>query len=112
MDTWIDYKFRTKYFVHWGDMDAAQHVNNLAYLRWAESARIELFEKSLLPLIEKAHDGKTTHCGKLPTKTPKNTKDEIHLLNLRQRLEEAVRSEDYELAAELRDKIKHMEEKS
>jgi protein arginine kinase activator len=71
----------------------------------------EFFEKSLLPLIEKAHDGKTTHCGKLPTKTPKNTKDEIHLLNLRQRLEEAVKSEDYELAAELRDKIKHMEEK-
>ena len=70
----------------------------------------EFFEKSLLPLIEKAHDGKTTHSGKLPSKTPKNTKDEIQLLNLRQRLEEAVGSEDYELAAELRDKIKQMEE--
>ncbi|MCP4262894.1 MAG: hypothetical protein GY774_36095 [Planctomycetes bacterium] len=70
----------------------------------------EFFEKSLLPLIEKAHDGKTTHSGKLPSKTPKNTKDEIQLLNLRQRLEDAVGSEDYELAAELRDKIKQMEE--
>jgi protein arginine kinase activator len=71
----------------------------------------EFFEKSLLPLIEKAHDGKTTHCGKLPTKTPKNTRDEIELLNLRQQLDEAVRGENYELAAELRDKIKQMEEK-
>lgn len=29
--------------IHWGDMDAAQHVNNLMYLRWTESGRIELF---------------------------------------------------------------------
>jgi protein arginine kinase activator len=71
----------------------------------------DLFEKSLLPLIEKAHDGKTTHCGKLPSKTPKNTRDELELLNLRRQLEEAVKSEDYELAAELRDKIKQMEDK-
>jgi acyl-CoA thioester hydrolase len=26
-------------------MDAANHVNNLIYLRWAESGRIEYFEK-------------------------------------------------------------------
>ncbi len=70
----------------------------------------EFFEKSLLPLIEKAHDGRTTHCGKLPLKTPKNTRDEIELLNLRQRLQDAVKSEDYELAAEMRDKIKKIEE--
>ncbi|NQT00966.1 MAG: UvrB/UvrC motif-containing protein [Planctomycetes bacterium] len=70
----------------------------------------EFFEKSLLPLIEKTHDGRTTHCGKLPSKTPKNTRDEIELLNLRQRLQDAVKSEDYELAAEMRDKIKKIEE--
>lgn len=29
--------------VAWGDMDAFQHVNNTVYLRWFESARIELF---------------------------------------------------------------------
>jgi acyl-CoA thioester hydrolase len=27
--------------VLWGDQDAFGHVNNLAYLRWAEAARIE-----------------------------------------------------------------------
>ena len=29
--------------VQWGDMDAAQHVNNVNYLRWGESARIGYF---------------------------------------------------------------------
>ena len=65
----------------------------------------EVFEKLLLPLIEKAHNGKTTHCGKLPSKTPQNTRKEIELINLRQQLQAAVQSEDYERAAELRDKI-------
>ncbi|MER3319054.1 MAG: acyl-CoA thioesterase [Allomuricauda sp.] len=31
--------------VQWGDMDAAQHVNNTVYLRWIESARIQMFRK-------------------------------------------------------------------
>ena len=31
--------------VQWGDMDAAKHVNNTIYLRWMESARIEMFQK-------------------------------------------------------------------
>ena len=38
------YKIKEKYPIHWGDMDAAQHVNNLMYLRWAESARIAYFK--------------------------------------------------------------------
>ena len=69
----------------------------------------DVFEKTLLTLIEKAHDGKTTHCGKIPLKTPKDTKKQMEMLNLRQQLEAAVISEDYELAAELRDKIKQNE---
>ena len=31
--------------VQWGEMDAAQHVNNVVYLRWSETARIGYFEK-------------------------------------------------------------------
>jgi len=65
----------------------------------------EVFEKSLLSLIEKAHDGKTHHCGKVPSKTPADTKKQIELMRLRQQLETAVNNEDYETAAELRDKI-------
>ena len=31
--------------VNWGDMDAFNHVNNIIYLRWCESARIALFQQ-------------------------------------------------------------------
>jgi len=65
----------------------------------------EVFEKSLLPLIKKAHDGRTVHCGKIPSRTPANAKRQIELLNMRQQLQAAVQNEDYELAARLRDKI-------
>ena len=67
----------------------------------------EIFEKLLCPLIEKAHDGRTAHCGKIPSKTPKDTKSQMRLLKLRQQLETAVHKEDYELAAKLRDEIEH-----
>jgi len=69
----------------------------------------EVFEKSLLPLIKKAHDGQTVHCGKVPSKMPKDTKKQVKLTALRQQLEVAVQSEDYELAAKLRDKITQLE---
>jgi len=65
----------------------------------------EIFEKSLRPLIEKAHDGRTAHCGKLPSRIPQDSKKLIEIVNLRQQLEAAVQSEDYELAAKLRDKL-------
>jgi acyl-CoA thioester hydrolase len=29
--------------VQWGDMDALQHVNNVVYVRWGETARIDYF---------------------------------------------------------------------
>ena len=66
----------------------------------------EVFEKALSPLIKKTQDGKTVHCGKVPSKAPKDAKKQIKLLDLRQQLETAVQAEDYELAAKLRDKIK------
>ena len=31
--------------VLWGDMDGFGHVNNIIYLKWCETARIELFRK-------------------------------------------------------------------
>lgn len=39
-----DYPLQYQYLVQWGDMDAAQHINNLVYMKWAESARIKVFE--------------------------------------------------------------------
>ena len=39
-----DFPVLHRFPVHWGDMDSAQHVNNLVYLRWAETARVLYFE--------------------------------------------------------------------
>ena len=69
----------------------------------------EVFAKSLQPLIEKAHCGKISHRGKLPSRTPQDTRKQAELLNLRQQLDAAVQNEDYELAAQLRDKISEKE---
>lgn len=65
----------------------------------------EVFQKKLSPLIKKAHDGKTTHRGKVPSRMPADTKKQIERLNLQRQLEIAVQNEDYETAAKLRDKI-------
>jgi len=69
----------------------------------------QVFEAALLPLIERAHNGNSRHCGKVPSKTPQPTRKLVELSNLRRQLEAAVRDEDYELAAKLRDEIKHLE---
>lgn len=34
--------------IHWGEMDAFQHVNNVTYFRYFESARIAYFERTSL----------------------------------------------------------------
>ena len=39
------YPIRLDIPVQWGDMDSANHVNNLRYMRWTESSRIEFFRK-------------------------------------------------------------------
>ena len=52
--------------VAWGEMDAFQHVNNIAYFRYFESARIAYFEElRLLEFVEENGIGpilKTTRC--------------------------------------------------
>lgn len=42
--------------VLWGDMDSAKHVNNLIYLGWSETARIQLFER-LMDVTFEAEEG-------------------------------------------------------
>ncbi len=69
----------------------------------------EVFQHGLLPLIERAHNGSSVHCGKVPAKVPKETKTQAELTRLRQQLEQAIRDENYEQAAELRDEIRRLE---
>lgn len=41
----IIFPVHTEIKVQWGDMDAAGHVNNLVYLRWFETARVDYFAR-------------------------------------------------------------------
>lgn len=69
----------------------------------------KVFEKLLEPIIEKSQASKTSHCGKVPSQVPESSKKHSELLSLRQQLETAVRNEDYENAADLRDRINKLQ---
>lgn len=68
----------------------------------------EVFDKLLAPLVEKSQGGGTSHRGKVPSKLPGDSKKQIDAANLQRQLDEAVKSEDYETAAKLRDQIEQL----
>ena len=63
------------------------------------------FDRSLRPLIERAQEGASMHRGRIPRGTGRNFDRQVRLLRLRQDLQRAVRREDYEAAARIRDDI-------
>lgn len=74
----------------------------------------ELFLSELMPSIRRIH-GNTTHCGKRPRITIEDNKtsmnfEEPTVEDLKLQLKNAINEQNFELAAELRDKIKEMEE--
>lgn len=68
-----------------------------------------VFEKVLTPLIERAHEGATQHIGKVPASADGATRRETGLIRLRRELDHAIRQENYELAARVRDQIQALE---
>jgi protein arginine kinase activator len=62
------------------------------------------FEASLIPFIKKIQ-GSTEHVGKAPEGNRKYAR-RMEIEKMKEKLNEAVRREDYEQAAEIRDKIK------
>jgi len=69
----------------------------------------DAFEKVLLPLLQRAHEGGTQHVGKVPKRAGIGQERQHELMRLRRELAAAVDREDYELAAKLRDQIKSLE---
>ncbi len=74
----------------------------------------EVFADRLYPSIRRMH-GNTTHCGKnsgrqeaKEAKPAEMTKEE-KIADMKRQLDEAVREQNFERAAELRDSIKEME---
>jgi len=70
-----DYPVKIEIPIAWGDMDAFQHVNNIMYFKYFESARISYFEKiKFLEVMENTGVGPilaSTQCRyKLPLTYP------------------------------------------
>ena len=40
-----EFKIKVEIPVQWRDMDASQHVNNVVYLKWVESARVHFYRE-------------------------------------------------------------------
>jgi protein arginine kinase activator len=68
----------------------------------------QALEQYLTPLIERIQ-GKVRHTGKAPQKTKLEGRKERKIYELRKGLEKAVRKEEYEKAADLRDEIRRLE---
>ncbi|MBS0197856.1 MAG: UvrB/UvrC motif-containing protein [Planctomycetes bacterium] len=75
------------------------------------------FEAQLGPLLERAHEGAIAHAGKSPRRQGAPVarptglslaERAMRLEALHKQLEQAVRSEQYEIAAKVRDEIKRM----
>lgn len=74
-----------------------------------------LFAEQLLPSVKRIH-GNTTHCGKVSGSrkaeaAPSEPTKEEKIEKMKAQLEEAIKEQNFELAAELRDKIKAEEAK-
>ena len=69
----------------------------------------EEFKEELTPLLENIH-GETRHCGKTPRRLPHTRQAQSELVQLRKQLSQAITKEAYEEAADLRDRIRRLEE--
>ena len=63
-----------------------------------------MFAPVLVPLLEKVH-GQAVHIGKAPSRLA-GRKARQEILDLEAELEDAIAREDYEIAAQLRDRIR------
>ncbi len=90
-------------------------ICNIKFIDFRNSGRLgcphdyEVFREELLPLLESIH-GETRHCGKVPRQQPDRQRKEAELTQLRRQLTQAVNKEAYEEAAQLRDRIRRLEE--
>jgi len=65
------------------------------------------FADELEPLLMNIHD-QVHHIGKVPKRCPQGADQQTQLIRLRREMKEAIATEDYELASELRDKIREI----
>jgi protein arginine kinase activator len=86
----------------------------ITYAEFKAKARLgcgndyEVFKGELLRLLDKIH-GATQHKGKTPSTADTAVRKEHELMRLKRDLEAVVKTEDFEKAAQIRDRIKVLE---
>ena len=68
----------------------------------------DTFAEGLATLLKSMHKG-TTHIGKVPARAVRSLERETEMKTLQRDLRKAVAEEDYESAAQLRDRLKQFE---
>ncbi|MDD3296836.1 MAG: UvrB/UvrC motif-containing protein [Candidatus Omnitrophica bacterium] len=87
----------------------------LSYAEFKSKGRLgcehcySVFKQQLLPLLKKIHSS-CAHYGKTPLGQDKLNSSQEYLKDLQAQLKRAIKLEEYEDAARLRDKIKKIEE--
>lgn len=70
----------------------------------------DAFADALDPMLKQAQEGCDQHMGKVPRRAGATQQKHSAILRLRAELKQAISAENYERAAELRDRLKEMEE--
>jgi protein arginine kinase activator len=71
----------------------------------------EQFSSKLLPLLKRAQEGAAEHVGKTPARRKTHEGDrQVTTLRLRRELQKALNAENYEHAAQVRDKLRSLEQ--
>lgn len=95
-----------------GDMLVCEKCNT-SYQDFQRTGRLgcsncyAVFEDNLKDLLRKIH-GSIQHVGKVPPVTEKNDEEQESLTELRVKMKEAIKHEEFEEAAVLRDRIKKL----
>lgn len=90
----------------------------LTYAQFSRSGRFgcancyKTFGDKLEPLFRKVHSGNVNHYGKIPKRSGTRIKLKRELQDLKERLQQAIVQEEFEEAAQLRDKIRELEQQA
>jgi len=69
----------------------------------------KVFKEPLEELLDKIHGGRQ-HLGRIPNRAGDSLKKERELIELRRELSTVIQREEYERAAEIRDRLRQMDE--
>jgi protein arginine kinase activator len=97
------------------DVEVDCPVCGLSYNEFRQRGRLgcaecyRVFREGLVQLLEKIH-GTTQHLGKVPTRAGSGMKKDREIVELKRELTRVIQREEYEKAAQLRDRIRRLEE--